>query len=106
MGKKYNCHANSICLSLGQLKVNYLNNINRAILVKKFKLNYLPNNLEPLFKPKTADERGSRDKSNLKTYDGKNYVTKNFPLEDTCRTWNAIHVEIKTTPNIKPFKKY
>merc|ERR1711867_97848 len=90
MGKKYNCHADPIFLSLGQLKVTDLINSNRAILVKKLKLNYLPNSLEPIFKYKSTDEMGSRDKSSLKITDGKKYIINNFPLKQICRTWNAL----------------
>ena len=105
MGKKYNCHTDSIFLSLGQLKVTDLINTNRAILVKKLKLNYLPNSLEPIFNYKSSDERSSREQCCFKISDGKKYINNNFPLEEICRTWNALPVGIKNTTKLKPFKK-
>ena len=51
------------------------------------------------------DERGSREQGCFKITDGKKYITNNFPLEEICRTWNALPVDIKNTTKLKPFKK-
>ena len=90
-GKKIYCHANPLFAHLGLAKASDLIKINQIVLLKKFKLGFLPDTIEPLFKFKSdADERlttGYKDQF-ASLLQGK-YSTGLFPLNKACRSWNT-----------------
>ena len=89
-GKKFHCHANPLFANLGLAKVSDLKKINQIVLLKKFKLRFLPSTIEPLFNYKSdAGERltiGYRDQ--FATLLSGKYSIGIFPLSEACRSWN------------------
>ena len=105
--QKFHAHANPIFSNLRLAKVMDLIKINQIIMLKKFKLGYLPPSVEPLFQYKLDTNKrltiGHLD--HFATLLPGNYNIGLFPVNEACRTWNNCPPGIKNLPKLKQIKK-
>ena len=104
---KYNCHTNPLYKDLGQLKIQDLINLNRIILVKKFKMGIIPTSLEPLFtyKSDTNEMRIRKDEGNFATKECGSFKVGLFPIIEVLKSWNSLPLYYKSIPKLNLLKK-
>ena len=105
--KKYNCHTDPLYKDLGQIKVTDLIKINRATLVKKFKIGAVPFSIESLFpyKSDTSEMRIRNDEGNFATNNPGSYKTGLFPITEVLKTWNTLPLYYKNIHKLSLLKK-
>ena len=107
-GKRKNCHTSKIFGELKLLKIFDLISLNQAIYIRKYKNNQLPESFFNIYSS-IADNpelRRTRDDDYNLIYETplkKEYFS--FPSLKCINTFNSLDITLKSTSDIKKFKK-